>query len=84
VNKIGLIIGVILSIIGMYYIDRNILLSFELNNSKWFGKYVFFLAFNVLILWVLLVFYKKFEGVLKITMPLLFGIIILFIGGKLA
>jgi hypothetical protein len=32
-------------------------------------------------LWV---FYKKFEGVLKITMPILFGIIILFIGVKLA
>jgi hypothetical protein len=61
VNKLGLIIGFILSIIGIYYIDRNILLSFELNQSKWFGKYVFFAAFNVLILWVLWVFYKKFE-----------------------
>jgi hypothetical protein len=83
VDKIGLIIGVILSIIGMYFIDRNILLSFELNHSRWFGKYVFFAAFNVLILWVLRVFYKKFKGVLKITMPLLFGVIILFIGVKL-
>jgi hypothetical protein len=84
VYKSGLIIGFILSIIGMYYIDRNILLSFELNQSKWFGKYVFFVAFNILILWVLWIFYKKFEGVLKITMPILFGIIILFIGVKLA
>jgi hypothetical protein len=84
VEKAGLIIGLILAIIGLYYIDENILLSFELNQSKWFGKYIFFLAFNVLVLWVVWVFYKRFEGVLKITMPLLFGIIILFLGIKLA
>jgi hypothetical protein len=83
-NKLGLIIGLILSIIGMYFIDRNILLSFELNHSKWFGRYVYFIAFNVLVLWVLWIFYKKFRGILKILMPLLFGIIILFIGVKLA
>jgi hypothetical protein len=84
VSKAGLIAGLILSIIGIYYIDKNILISFELNQSKWFGKYVFFLAFNILILWTLWVFYKKFSGILKITMPLLFGVIILFIGVKLA
>jgi hypothetical protein len=84
VDKAGLIIGLILAIIGLYYIDENILLSFELNQSKWFGRYVFFVAFNILVLWVLWVFYKKFKGVLKITMPLLFGIIVLFIGIKLA
>lgn len=83
-DKAGLIIGLILAIIGLYYIDENILLSFELNQSKWFGRYVFFVAFNILVLWVLWVFYKKFKGVLKITMPLLFGIIVLFIGIKLA
>jgi hypothetical protein len=83
-NKLGLIIGLILSIIGMYFIDRNILLSFELNHSKWFGRYVYFIAFNVLVLWVLWIFCKKFRGILKILMPLLFGIIILFIGVKLA
>ncbi|WP_024787660.1 MULTISPECIES: hypothetical protein [unclassified Lebetimonas] len=83
-DKLGLFVGLILSIIGMYYIDKNILLSFELNQSKWFGKYVFFAAFNILVLWVLWVFYKKFRGILKILMPLLFGIIILFIGVKLA
>jgi hypothetical protein len=84
VDKAGLIIGLILAIIGLYYIDENILLSFELNQSKWFERYVFFVAFNILVLWVLWVFYKKFKGVLKITMPLLFGIIVLFIGVKLA
>jgi hypothetical protein len=84
VDKAGLIIGLILAIIGLYYIDENILLSFELNQSKWFGRYVFFVAFNILVLWVLWVFYQKFKGVLKITMPLLFGIIVLFIGIKLA
>jgi hypothetical protein len=83
-NKLGLIIGVVLSIIGLYFIDKNILISFELNHSKWFGRYVFFAAFNVLILWTVWIFYRKFSGILKITMPLLFGIIILFIGVKLA
>jgi hypothetical protein len=84
VNKIGLVIGILLALIGIYYIDKNILISFELNQSKWFGKYVFFAAFNILILWVLLVFYKKFEGILKIIMPIFFGIIILLLGVKLA
>ncbi|WP_096258226.1 hypothetical protein [Lebetimonas natsushimae] len=83
-DKAGLIIGLILAVAGLYYIDENILLSFELNQSKWFGRYVFFATFNVLILWVLWVFYKKFGGLLKITMPVLFGIIVLFIGIKLA
>ena len=83
-NTIGLIIGLILTIIGIYYIDKNILLSFELNQSKWFGRYVFFVAFNILVVWVEWVFYKKFSGILKITMPILFGIIILFIGVKIA
>jgi len=83
-NTIGLIIGLILTIIGIYYIDKNILLSFELNQSKWFGRYVFFAAFNILVIWVEWFFYKRFNGVLKIALPLLTGIIIVLIGVNLA
>jgi len=79
-NKLGLIIGLILSVIGIYFIDKNILLSFEMNQSKWVGRYIFFGAYHILILWVLYALYKKFEGILKILMPLLFGGIILFLG----
>jgi hypothetical protein len=83
-EKAGLILAIILSIVGVYFIDKNILISFELNHSKWFGKYVFFAAFNILIFWSLWVFYKKFEGIFKIIVPIMFGVIILFIGVKLA
>ena len=79
-NKLGLITGVILAVIGIYFIDKNILLSFEMTQSKWAGRYIFFAAYHILILWVLYALYKKFEGILKILMPLLFGGVILFLG----
>jgi len=79
-NKLGLITGLILAVAGIYFIDKNILLSFEMNHSKWAGRYIFFAAYHILIFWVLYVLYKKFEGILKILMPLLFGGFILFLG----
>jgi len=83
-NKLGLIIGIFLSIIGLYYIDRNILISFELNNSKWIGRYIIFVLFNLWVIWMVWFFYKRFNGVLKIALPLLIGIIIVLIGVSLA
>jgi hypothetical protein len=76
-EKIGLIIGAVLTIIGIYRIDK-----FLTPTLDYFGKYVFFAAFNIFVIWVLWVFYKKFSGLLKIIMPMMFGIIILLIGVK--
>jgi len=77
-QKIGLIIGGVLTIIGMYNIDK-----FLIPTLDYFGKYVFFAAFNFFVFWVLWVFYKKFSGFLKTIMPVMFGIIILLIGVRI-
>jgi hypothetical protein len=76
-EKVGLIIGLILTIIGIYKIDR-----FLIPTLDYFGKYVFFIAFNIFVFWVLWGFYKKFSGIMRVIMPIIFGIIILLIGIK--
>jgi ABC-type lipoprotein release transport system permease subunit len=78
-QKIGLIIGLILTIIGMYNIDKFIIPTLD-----YFGKYVFFTAINIFVFWVLWSFYKKFNGNLKIIMPIVWGVVILLIGVKFA
>ena len=77
-EKTGLIIGLILTIIGMYNIDK-----FLIPTLDYFGKYVFFATFNFFVFWILWIFYRKFNGFLKTIMPLMFGIIILLIGVKI-
>ena len=77
-EKIGLIIGGVLTIIGIYRIDK-----FLIPTLDYFGKYVFFIVFNIFVFWSLWIFYKKFSGFLKIIMPVVFGIIILLIGVKI-
>ena len=75
----GLIVGLILTIIGMYKIDM-----FLIPTLDYFGKYVFFGAINIFVFWVLWFFYKKFEGLMKILMPVIWGVVILLLGVKFA
>ena len=75
---IGLIIGIILGVIGLYKID--IVLISGLN---YFGKYVFFGLFHLFIIYMFYLSYKKFNGYLKKLMPILFGLIILLLSFKL-
>ena len=74
---IGLIMGLILGAVGMYRIDY---VLYE--GLNYFGKYVFFAMFNLFVLWLFWFFYKRFEGVLKIAMPLLLGVVLLLVGYK--
>jgi len=76
-DKLGLIVGEILVLVGLFFIDK-----FLIPTLDYFGKYVFFIAFNILCLWAPLFFYKRFNGILKITMPILIGIVISLIGIK--
>ncbi|EDM24530.1 hypothetical protein FE773_08210 [Caminibacter mediatlanticus TB-2] len=76
-NKLGLIIGEILVVIGLFFIDR-----FLFPTLDYFGKYVFFIAFNLFCIFLPLFFYKKFNGILKIAMPIIIGIAILLLGIK--
>jgi len=77
-NYIGLIIGVILGLIGLYKID--IVLIAGLN---YFGKYVFFTLFHLFIIYMYYLLFKKFSGYMKIVMPVLLGLIILLLSFKL-
>ena len=77
-DKLGLIIGIILGIIGLYKID--IILIAGLN---YFGKYVFFGLFHIFIVYMFYLSFKKFSGYMKILMPILFGLIILLVSFKL-
>jgi len=74
---IGLIVGVVLGLIGLYKIDY---VLYE--GMNYFGKYVFFAVFNLFVLWLFWFFYKRFDGKLKIFMPILLGVVILLIGVK--
>ena len=78
-QKTGLIIGLIMTIIGMYNIDM-----FLVPTLDYFGKYVFFAVFNIFVFWVLWTFYKKFNGNLKVFMPVVWGVVILLLGVKFA
>jgi len=77
-SYIGLVIGIILGVIGLYKID--IVLIAGLN---YFGKYVFFGLFHIFIIYMFYLSFKKFSGYMKILMPILFGLIILLISFKL-
>ena len=70
-NKLGLIIGIILGIIGIYKID--IVLIAGLN---YFGKYVFFGLFHLFIVYLYYIFWIKFKGKLKVIMPVVLGLLI--------
>ena len=73
-EKIGLIIGFILASIGMYNIDK-----FLIPTLDYFGKYAFFIIFNVFIFWSLWISYK-FNKKLKIIIPIFIGVLVLIVG----
>jgi len=75
---IGLIIGIILGVIGLYKID--IVLIAGLN---YFGKYVFFGLFHLFIIYMFYLSFKRFSGYMKILMPVFLGVIILLASFKL-
>jgi len=77
-EKIGLILGFVLLAAGMYRID-----TFLIPTLDYFGKYVFFAAINIFVVWMELFFYRRFGGWLKTAMPILFGLIVLLLGFKL-
>ena len=72
---IGLIIGIILGAIGLYKID--IVLIAGLN---YFGKYVFFGLFHFFIIYLYYLSFKKFQGKLKIVMPIILGAVLFVLG----
>jgi len=74
VEKLGLIIGFILTTIGIYKIDK-----FLIPTLDYFGKYIFFIILNIFIFWSLWISYKL-SGKLKIVMPIFIGGIIFIIG----
>jgi len=74
VEKIGLIIGFILASIGMYNIDK-----FLIPTLDYFGKYAFFIIFNVFIFWSLWISYK-INKKLKIIIPIFIGVLVLIVG----
>jgi len=76
-DKVGLIVGFLLVAVGMGKIDL-----FLIPTLDYFGKYVFFIAINIFVFWVLYQFFKRFKGFLKVVMPILYGIIVLLVGLK--
>ena len=72
---IGLIIGIILGVIGLYKID--IVLIAGLN---YFGKYVFFGLFHLFIIYLYYVSFKRFKGKFKIIMPIVLGLVLFVLG----
>ena len=73
-EKLGVIIGFILTSIGVYRIDK-----FLIPTLDYFGKYIFFIILNIFIFWSLWISYKL-SGKLKIVMPIFIGGIIFIIG----
>jgi len=69
-DKVALIIGIILGIVGLYKID--IVLIAGLN---YFGKYVFFGLFHLFIVYLYYFSFKKFK-----FLSLLVGFIIFLLG----
>jgi len=78
-ERLGLILGLIIGLYGLYKIDY---ILYE--GLNYFGKYVFFTLFNLFVLYLFWFFYKRFNGYLKIIMPLLWGAVILLGGFKIA
>ncbi|NPA11107.1 MAG: hypothetical protein GXO62_02580 [Epsilonproteobacteria bacterium] len=77
-DKIGLIIGLMLGIYGLFKIDYILYLGLN-----YFGKYVFFGLFNIAVVYIFLVLYENLKGALRIVAPVVFGIILLYIGVKI-
>jgi len=75
---VGVLIGIVLGIIGMYKIDY---VLYE--GLNYFGKYVFFTMFNLFVIWLFWLSFKKFDGKLKIIMPILLGAVIFIAGERL-
>ena len=75
---VGIVIGLVLGLYGMWRID---FVLYE--GMNYFGKYVFFALFNLFVLWLFYFFYKRFDGWLKISMPVLLGVVILLVSLKL-
>jgi len=73
-EKIVLILGTILTSIGMYKIDK-----FLIPTLDYFGKYAFFIIFNIFIFWSLWISYKL-SSKLKMVMPIFIGAVILIAG----
>lgn len=71
-NKSGLIIGIIFGIIGIYRIDMVLI-----EGLNYFGKYVFFGLFHLMIIYFYYLSFKRFKGRWKIIMPIILGLIIL-------
>ncbi|MEO1924115.1 MAG: hypothetical protein ABGX25_06365 [Nautiliaceae bacterium] len=78
-NRLGLIIGLLAGLYGLYKIDY---ILYE--GLNYFGKYVFFTFFNLFVIYLFWFFYKRFNGILQIIMPLLWGVVILLVGFKIA
>ena len=76
-ERLGLILGLIIGLYGLYKIDY---ILYE--GLNYFGKYVFFTLFNLFVLYLFWFFYRRFSGYLKIIMPLLWGVVILLVGVK--
>ncbi len=69
-NKLGLIVGIILGIIGLYKIDTVLIAGLN-----YFGKYVFFGLFHLFLVYLYYWCYKK-----KWYLPIILGIVILITG----
>jgi len=77
-DKLALIIGIILGVIGLYKID--IVLIAGLN---YFGKYVFFTLFHLFIIYAYYYSFKKLNFKLKLIMPIIIGAVLLILGESL-
>ena len=68
-DKLGLIVGEVLVLVGLFYIDK-----FLIPTLDYFGKYVFFVLFNIMTIYLVYTFRRyKF-------MPIVIGVIILLVG----
>ncbi|WP_457560999.1 hypothetical protein [Caminibacter sp.] len=74
-DKIGLIIGLVIGLYGLFRIDYELYLGLN-----YFGKYVFFALFNIFIIYFYWFLYKKSKGAWKNIFPLIYGIFLLIVG----
>jgi hypothetical protein len=74
-DRLGLIIGIVIGLYGLYRVDYILYLGLN-----YFGKYIFFVIFNLFVLYSFWFLHKKTKGVWKNLAPLLFGIVLLIFG----
>jgi hypothetical protein len=77
-DYIGLILGFFIGLYGLVKIDY---VLYE--GLNYFGKYVFFVLFNIFCLYLFWFFYKRFNGYLRILMPIMYGLVLMLLGVKL-